>query len=677
MPELSVKKARSILKEGKKDHGGDYATVYEGDIPDDEKKLIEEADEVVELAEQARDAGQDHPAIEKILFLADVDGDSDSNPNATEEPWEGYDEEKVGKIVRELSGLDDDELGTVFEYERENKNREPVIEALEEIAAERGLDTDTAGSADGEPEEEEEGDYKPWGKYDEDSVKSIIGQIKGLNLQGVKPAKQIVHYRNILEYEEENEDRPRIKSEIEGKIEQIEEEGADVAEEPEDQESGEEEGLTRQDIEEMDFDGLRECLEFNEVDPDEVFDADDELNTARVKTAAYFELDWSEGDESEESTEEHASGQPTDYLWADLESYDLDDLKEIIKEKELGFRAGKKTDLDSLREKIADALDIQKPAQAPWRGYDSREAKQIIKKLSKLDEDELRAVFDYESENQARKSILKKLEEIAEERGVSDGGGYEEEEEPQDEETPESEIDEAEEHDEVQSDSRKRRRKGKASFGKKSGGDDAPEDDGEEPDYENLIDHITDQVEQEHFAVPRPLPETVSDLPFDLTELSEREVRQLYSANLSYFGRASYLAKLEKQLSIACKHIADAAFDDAIAGLSKIDEETEKEKSATQLKAEAERSPKVRRWRRRQQKHESLKESMRADAEIYRQNLESLSREWTMRTEEIDHSGGLGPRGKAGAKAASRKTDGGKAKPRGKGKGKAAGKKAR
>lgn len=656
MAELSVKKARSILKEAKKDHGENYATVYEGDIPDDEKKLIEEADEVVELAEQARDAGQDHPAIEQILFLAEVDGDSDSNPNATEEPWDGYDKEKVGKIVRSLAELEDEELGTVFEYERENKNREPIIEALEELAAERGLDTDTVPSS-GEEEEESEGDYKPWGKYDGDSVKSIIAQIKGMK------ATTVEFYKNMLEYEEANEDRARIKSEIEGRIEQIEEEGGDVAEEPEAQEEQEEEGgLTRQDIEDMDLDGLRETLEYNEVDSDEVFDADDELSTVRVKVASYFELEWPEEEEATQD-EPQEEGYGSDYVWADLEGMDLDDLKGIVKEKELGFRVGKKTDLDALREKIADALGISKPASAPWRGYDSREAKQIIKKLPKLDDNELRSVFDYESENQARKSIMKKLEEIAEERGLSDGEEESEDEtteEPQDEETSDSEIDEAEDDDEEKTDRRKRRsKKGKANFGKANDDEEAEKDTPE--DYTELIKHVTDQVEAEHFAVPRPLPENVSELPFDLTELSEREVRQHYSANLSYFGRASYVAKLEKQLALACKHIADEAFEDALTGISKIDGETEKEKSATQLKAEAESSPKVRRWRRRQQKHESLKDSMRADAEIYRQNLESLSREWTMRTEEIDHSGGLGPRGKAVS---------------GKAKGKAAGKKA-
>lgn len=634
--ELSIKKARSILKEAKKDHGEDAPPVFEGDIPDDEGKMVEEAVELVEMAIEARENGQEHPAIDKILFLAEVDGDSSSNPNATDEPFEGYDELKVGAIVRKLPELDDDELAQVFEYERENKNREAIIESLDEIAEERGIET-------GDGEEEVADDYKPWGKYDEEKPARIIAQIEGMETDNPE------FFENILKYEEENKARKSIVATLEEVIEEKKAKAAESDSDGEEEGDGEDDYLKREDLDDMSLDELQEVIEVNELEYEV---GDDSLATAVVKIAAELELEYEEeadgdGEESEEDGEEE--GLPS-IDWETLEQLELPELKDIIKEKELGFRAGTKTDLSKLRDRIAEALDIQKPAEVPWRGYDKREPEQIIKKLPKLDDDELGAVFAYEEENENREEIMDALNEIAQERGLTTSGEEETDAEEGEEEGSEGTEDgsDADASDDSGRASKKSRRKGRS--------DEAEEDEeaGGEPDHDELIKHVTDRVEEEHFAIPAPLPENITTLPFDLTELSDKEVRQHYSAFLSYFGRACYVAKIEKQLAIACKHVADDAYDDVIAGTEKIDPETEKEKTATQLKAEAERHPKVRRWRKREREHNALKESMRADAEIYKQNLDSLSREWTMRTEEIDHSGGLGPRGKAGKKAAKK-----------------------
>jgi hypothetical protein len=635
--ELSIRKARSILKEAKKDHGDDYPPVFEGDIPDDEDKMVAEAVELVEMSEQAKDNDQDHPAIDKILFLAEVDGDSKSNTEATGEPIDGYYDMKAGAIIRQLPELDDDELSQVFEYERENKNREPIIESLEEIAEERGIET-----GDGE-EESVDKNYKPWGKYDEEKPPRIITQITGMQTDDPQ------FFQNILDYEEANKDRASIKEILKEKIEELSAESDDAQQE----ESGTEESgeyLSRQDIEDMNMEELVECVEYNELDPDEII-GERELAAARVRVASALELEWddedgetSDSDENSEEPEDEAEPGVEGIDWETLEQLEMSELKDLIKEKDLGFRAGTKTDLNKLREKIAEAMGIQKPAETPWRGYDKRDPEQIIKKLPKLDDEDLGAVFAYEEENDNRSEIMDALNEIAEERGLTTSG----KEETDSEQEEDGDQDEGDAGSDASSDSggeaKKSRRKGSGNEAKEV------EEAGREPDHDKLISHVTDRVEKEHFAIPAPLPENITTLPFDLTELSEREVRQHYSAFLSYFGRAAYVAKIEKQLAIACKNVADDAYDDALAALDKIDPETEKDKSATQLKSEAERHPKVRRWRKREREHNALKESMRADCEIYKQNLDSLSREWTMRTEEIDHSGGLGPRGKAGKK---------------------------
>lgn len=636
---INIKQAKKILKEGLKDYtdeNEDWTPVFEGDIPEDDKKTIGEAEELVELAAQAEESGQEHPAISKILAIDSPASDDDEEEEAGEEPWAGYDEEKVGKIVRGIADLDDDELIAAYEYEKANKNREPVTEGFEEAAAERGLE-----GAEDEPEEEDEGAYKPWKKYDEDNVKSILSQIKGM-----RPVKA-PFWQKMLDYETENEDRARIKAEIEGKLEELQEQGDDVAEEPE-AAGTDEEVLSWSDIAEMDLGELFDLVTEYEDDPDEILGDVKDDDEGRVLVAEAYELEIPSDDDEPEDEEE---GITDDISWDVLEAMDLDELKEVIKEKDLGFRAGKKTNLDDLRLKIAEALDIGQPAPVPWRGYEGRDVKQVVKKLPKLDDDELKAVWAFESENAARKSIIKALEKIAEERGLAEEGDGDEEEEIEPDGSAEDgaddkEIDEAEEEDESKAKSRKARRRGK-------GKTEEPADD--EPDYDALGEAIEKRIEDEHYAIPKPLPDNVSDMPFDLTELSETELRQLHSAMLNYFGRASYVAKVEKALAIACKNIADDYHDQLIATIEKIDPETEKDKSATQLKAEAEQDPTVRRWRRRERKHKEMMESMKADADIYKQNLDSLSRDWTMRIDEMDHSGGLGLRGKAGAKAGAAK----------------------
>lgn len=630
--ELSTKKARSILKEAKKDYGEEYSIVFEGDIPEDEGKMVEEAIEVVELAQQASEAGQDHPGIEKILELAGDATESQSGDDDSDEPFDGYDEMKNGKIIRELQTKDEDELKTTLAYERENKNRDTIIEAIEEIAEENSFDLSDDGGESGE-------DYKPWGKYDEEKPARIIAQITGMQTDDPE------FFQNILDYEEANEDRASIKEVLNETIEEKKDNS-----EPES--DGDEEGLTRQDIEAMDLEELRATLTYNDLDPEEII-GDADLNAARVKTASAFELEWPEdddpegdssggaapeGDSSDESGEE---GYGADYVWADLEGMDADDLKQVIKEKDLGMRITAKSDLDVVREKIAEKLEIEQPAPVPWRGYDKREMEKIVAKLPKLDDEELGAVYAYESENKNRKTIMKALEKIAEERGLTTGDGEDETDaKGGEEEGSEGAEDGADADAGSDADS-------EAGEPDEEGDDDATEpaeEAGTDGEYDHLISAVTEKHDNERLSIPAKLPKNVSTLPFDLTELSDKQLRQEYSAFLSYFGRAIYLHSLEKQLAIACKNIADDTFDEVLAELD------ESGKTATQLKAEAGSSKKVQKWRKRERKHSQVKEAMRSDAEIYKQNLDSISREWTMRSEEIDHSGGLGPRGKKARK---------------------------
>lgn len=245
----------------------------------------------------------------------------------------------------------------------------------------------------------------------------------------------------------------------------------------------------------------------------------------------------------------------------------------------------------------------------PWRGYDKRQMSQIIKKLPKLDEEELAEVYDYELENKNRKGIMTALAKLAE----ANAPDPEPDDDPIDDDDPaEAEMQDREE----------------------------PEND---PDGEHLklVKKVTDRVDEEFFSVPKKLPREITELPFDMTQESDESIRRLHSAFTSYFARAAYVAKLEGQLADACKFIADKKSAEIIASTSKIDPDTKKEKTATVLKAEAESDPVVSMWRDRHQTHSMISNNSKKDCEIYDRNISSLSREWTMRHEEYEHTGGL------------------------------------
>jgi hypothetical protein len=144
------------------------------------------------------------------------------------------------------------------------------------------------------------------------------------------------------------------------------------------------------------------------------------------------------------------------------------------------------------------------------------------------------------------------------------------------------------------------------------------------------------QKEYEGLPLPQPNPETTLDMPIDLTEVGDKAVRRLYSAFTSYYNRARWkLAVAQSNLSNAT-HLRDSEYRKAY------------KKYSTELVKNGERATKdlvdnfarddgyYKEWEEKVVKHEQEVIHWRALYEIYGKNVEVLSRDWTMRTEQYE-----------------------------------------
>ena len=168
---MTAEQARTVLTQAKQEE------IYEGDIPKDDATAISEAQDIVDMAEQAWDQHVRGPQVETIRNLAQSfvseNGDQaeaeaeetpDFDPETGEviepeheeekapeapqsdpelssiEPWDGYNSEKLASIYEALEvGMETDDspaelLAHVWAFETAHKNRKRIINRLEEYA---------------------------------------------------------------------------------------------------------------------------------------------------------------------------------------------------------------------------------------------------------------------------------------------------------------------------------------------------------------------------------------------------------------------------------------------------------------------------------------------------------------------------------------------------------------
>jgi hypothetical protein len=176
---VNAAKARAVLTQAKQ------VESYEGPVPEEDEKAISEAEEMIEMAENAWGMNIRGHEVESILRIAaeDFDGQelvsengsvdseetqayepADAQPETSEpepepdtvkevqhllttvEPWEGYDQDKLSEIYEGLAvALEGDEnpielLDHVEAYEMAKKGRKRILERVEKFRKERSGD---------------------------------------------------------------------------------------------------------------------------------------------------------------------------------------------------------------------------------------------------------------------------------------------------------------------------------------------------------------------------------------------------------------------------------------------------------------------------------------------------------------------------------------------------------
>lgn len=514
--------------------------------------------------------------IEKARALIDLAIERDM--------WEGKPPKNDEKAIKEAEDLVE---MSVTAWEKNVRNED--VEAILKLDANWGDDGDESGGSDGDGAADVNS-IMGVDDYDTLSTKEVIQKFESGKL-----SKDEIEA--VQAYEKENDERARIL-----KFDADLAEGAEPSEEPEPEPEPEPDGGGDElgDGEAAkDADGDLYIVGEDEMGNTPPLGNYDKLKVSDIKEAvaeivnddanseqAGMFLAWTWQYENENKARKGLlsaiEGMAPEPPPPDLSEMDRDELKALIKERELGtmkdLGINTKTTDDEIREIISEALGLN---------------------------------AEPEPEPEAEP---------------------EPEEEPEPESEPEAEADEPKPAG---------RRRGKKDDDEPTSSDAEDVDDDE---YRELIDDVIAQVRKERFVDPVELPEERVEFPFDVRKLSDEQVRFYHGAANGYAARASYILALEERLARACGYKISDLKDEMMLKADKLDSDTNKAKTVTQLDAEIKQDPEVKKWIKRKRRHEELAADAKKRREVYRDHVEVFSRQHTMRQDEKDGSGSLGKR---------------------------------
>lgn len=153
------------------------------------------------------------------------------------------------------------------------------------------------------------------------------------------------------------------------------------------------------------------------------------------------------------------------------------------------------------------------------------------------------------------------------------------------------------------------------------------------------------EIAKSNLPIPRDV-ESPPEFPEDLTDLSDLELHQLHSKFNACLSVAIWKLGLVQVDEKAWKHIADKRALQHMKSTDRFDDKTGRNKAQDRIEAEAESQDDVQVARDRQHTASLRKIPLQKLEAIYESHVEVLSRQWTMRTEELQSSGGLSDRRK-------------------------------
>ena len=157
--------------------------------------------------------------------------------------------------------------------------------------------------------------------------------------------------------------------------------------------------------------------------------------------------------------------------------------------------------------------------------------------------------------------------------------------------------------------------------------------------YQELISEVEGQISRERLHTPEPPTEAAPEIPWDWTQISDKELQQLHSAFSSMGYYVDYKLSRENRIALLCKQAADELSRELLVALTKHDIKG-KDVKITLLEAQVEADENVKTWRQRQRRHEAFASGFRSERDSYYKLLEGLSRHESMRMDEWQRAGG-------------------------------------
>lgn len=275
--------------------------------------------------------------------------------------------------------------------------------------------------------------------------------------------------------------------------------------------------------------------------------------------------------------------------------------------------------------------DIEYASVVPWEGYDGLRLTEIKVKIESGEvDDKLHEIYSYEEDAaRPRKRVLEYVEKRKETLEKEDGQPKEEEESKGEEEVERKDEEAAPQP----SDER-----GEGGTPEGEADSEGTEHEGGGVDYEALVKDAESEVKKLILHVP-PEPHSEDlDLPYDLTQLSDKALQTAYGAYNALAYRVNYKLLLEeaklRRVKLAVKELRALYFSTRV----KYDHQNH-QRTMTDIHSEIDTIPIVKEWLQRENLLERNVEAYRSQRDGLYREVDMLSRLETMRHQEAERSG--------------------------------------
>lgn len=143
---------------------------------------------------------------------------------------------------------------------------------------------------------------------------------------------------------------------------------------------------------------------------------------------------------------------------------------------------------------------------------------------------------------------------------------------------------------------------------------------------------------QYNLPIPRDWEGEPEDMPRDISDLSDRDVRRISGEYNAYLSRAKWLFSVEIADLANSTHLRDHAYRVALRKIPRVDSATDKAKLKEVIDAEAREDAEFAKYDEAVLYHQNRVGQLKALVDIYSGNVDRLSREWTMRQDEYEKS---------------------------------------